>query len=353
VLTPGPKKNKVVPGVLQILQQQHERNGWSYRRVIHRCGLPRSSVLRWQSNLRHGYPAIRRPGPAKRPLPDGTTLDRQIAGLEHGKHRTLGTTALRASWSEFISRRDFNHRVVEHRRALQRTERRRLQHLNWPIIGAVWAMDEAVYAGCRWNLVCDLASRYRFDLLLAPDLPASRVIVHLQALLERFGAPLVIKRDNGSNLVHVDVDNLLEAYGVIGLTSPPRCPRYNGSVEYAQREIKIVADILTTLDRTPAPLVLALAPQMINAKPRPCLHGDTAEAVFHRADRTFSQTFTLKRRKEIKHWIDEQAQSILDHMTVCNRHTQGTVWRLVTENWMFAEGLVVPVRNNKVSPIFR
>jgi hypothetical protein len=352
VLTPGPKKNEAVTDVLRILQQQHEPSGWSYRRLIRRYGLPRSSVLRWQSNIRHGHPAIRRPGPAKRALKDAVILDQNIAELRHGVHRSKGAPALWQSWREHISRADYYQRLAEHRLNLRREERQRLQRSYWNGPGAVWAMDGAEYVGCRYNLVGDLASRYRFDLLIAPDLPAIRIVQQLAKLFDQYGAPLVLKRDNGSNLVNAEVDQLLDAHGVIALTSPAYWPRYNGAIEYAQREIKIVAGILSTLDGMPVEEALLLAPQVANEKPRPCLHGGTANEVFHADRQTLSQRYTLKHRKEIKHWINDKTGSILDTMTARNRHTQAAVRRLVIETWMRDEGIFVPVRNPNVSPLF-
>jgi hypothetical protein len=69
-------------------------------------------------------------------------------------------------------------------------------------------------------------------------LPAEQVVSDLTVLFQRYGAPLFLKRDNGSNLVNAPVDEVLAQHGVIPLTSPPYYPRYNGAIEYAQRELK-------------------------------------------------------------------------------------------------------------------
>jgi hypothetical protein len=197
VLTPGPKKNQAATNVLQTIQHRHEQTRQSYRRLIRRYDLPRSKMLRWQANVRHGDPPIRAPGPKKLPLPDATVLDQQIAALPHGQQRTRGTAALYAAWRAFLSR-DLLHRLVaEQRRSLHREERDRLQLLSWQHPGTVWAMDEAEMDGIRWLLVTDLASRYRFDLLLADALPADRIVGHLDALFRRHTPPLALKRDNG------------------------------------------------------------------------------------------------------------------------------------------------------------
>ena len=52
------------------------------------------------------------------------------------------------------------------------------------------------------------------------------------------GAPLFLKRDNGGNLNHHLVDELLGEYLVIPINSPCYYPQYNGGIERGQGDIK-------------------------------------------------------------------------------------------------------------------
>jgi len=336
--------------VVKNLQQRHEQEGRSYRRLCRGYGLPRSNVLRWQYNLRRGDPPIRRPGPAKEAMPDPALLSEVIAALPCGKQRTKGTGALYDAWRGFISRDRLAQRVAEHRRSIHRKQRDEFQLLCWHYPGTVWAMDEAEMDGIRWLLVVDLASRCRFDLLLADALPSTRVVGHLETLFQVHKPPLAIKRDNGSNLASREVDQLLADWGIIDLTSPPYYPRYNGAVEYAQREIKLVAKILHEVHGMPLREALAMAPQVINRRPRPCLHGATATEVFHTPNPALAGVFTQESRKETTHWIEACQETILASMSASNRRTQVAARRLATETWMLNQGLVVPVRAITVSP---
>jgi len=316
-------------------------------------GLPRSNVLRWQYNLRRGDPPIRRPGLKKQAMPDRVLLDEVIAALPCGRQRTKGTGALHDSWRAFISRDQLNCLIAEQRRNLHREQRNQLQLLSWHYPGTVWAMDEAEMDGIRWLLVVDIASRYRFDLLLADNLPATRIVSHLETLFQQYTPPLALKRDNGSNLANKEVDRLLGNRGIIDLTSPPYYPRYNGAVEYAQREIKLVAKILREEHGMPLREALAMAPRIINRRLRPCLHGATATEVFHTPNPALSWAFTQESRKETTHWIEERQKTILTSMSASNRHAQAAAKRLATETRMLDMGLVVPVRTKTVSPLFR
>jgi hypothetical protein len=58
----------------------------------------------------------------------------------------------------------------------------------------------------------------------------------LEQLFLHDGPPLVLKRDNGSNLNHQAVDEVLARYLVIPLNSPPHYPPYNGAMECAVRD---------------------------------------------------------------------------------------------------------------------
>jgi len=86
---------------------------------------------------------------------------------------------------------------------------------------------------------------------------------------------------------------------VLALTSPAHYPRYNGAIEYAQRELKASVGTLVNgglaLD-----VALDVAPALLNTHPRRCLGGNTAAHVFHNAQSLFQQTYTMSRRKEVK-----------------------------------------------------
>ena len=340
--------------MLNTLQRQHEQTGRSYRQLTSRYGLSRSRVLRWQANVRRGYPVIRCPGRRKRRLPALllVMVHFQVAGLRHGRWRSRGFPALCRAWSPLVPRLAMRRLVSNYRQRLRLEARARLQRIRWPHAGTVWAMDEAVIGGLRWLLVTDLASRYRFQLLLAEDLPARRIVAHLDLLFRCYTPPLFLKRDNGPNLVSQEVDACLAAYDIIWLNSPCYWPRYNGAVEYAQREIKTTAGILAAVAGAPLHAALTMAPRFLNAKQRPCLHGATAYQIFHTPDTALSWAFTPNSRKDTKHWIDQHTEAILSTMTVCNRHAQAAARRLATETRMLDMGLIAPVQRHNVSPHF-
>ena len=60
----------------------------------------------------------------------------------------------------------------------------------------------------------------------------------LPRLFQKYGAPLVIKHDNGSAFRSHAAQALLRACKVSSLPSPPHCPQYNGAVESGMGPLK-------------------------------------------------------------------------------------------------------------------
>jgi transposase InsO family protein len=79
--------------------------------------------------------------------------------------------------------------------------------------------------------VRDLASQYHLAALPVYTATASTVCDLLRALVAAHDAPLVLKVDNGSAFRSGDLRAWADAVGTQVLYSPPRYPRYNGSIE--------------------------------------------------------------------------------------------------------------------------
>lgn len=341
--------------MVKSIQRWREQGGPSCRRLLAAAGLPRSSFLRWQRRIRRGRPAIRTapardvPALEKQSPAKAAEIRTKIAGLSHGRRRTRGAPALFQTLKTWLSRRSFQILVRARRQEIAREREAACTRIEWSRPATVWAMDPGQLGPLRWNLVGDLASRFRFELVAATMLPAHTIANQLAALFARHGAPLVLKRDNGSNLAGDEVDELLDAYGVIALNSPPYYPRYNGAIEYAQRELKARLGRLTAqgleLDEA-----LANAPTLLNATPRPCLDDRTAAEVFCPARDDFQQQFTLTRRKEIHDLIQDEASCIRVRMKRCGHHAQGAAWRRAVEQWLEGNGLMTVHRPTIVLP---
>jgi hypothetical protein len=265
--------------------------------------------------------------------------------LRHGVCRSAGAPALWQTCRTVLSRRCFGALVRQSRQAWQQ----HWQRLRWRRIGAVWAMDPAEHQGQTWNLVSDLASRFRFAVRLNVHLPATQVAADLKALFQRHGAPLFLKRDNGSNLVHAAVDAVLAEFGVIPLNSPRHCPRYNGAIERGQREFKTE---LVKLAAWPIAWAARWARVRLNHRARRCLEGRNARSVFLPGNRAFQAEYTMNRRKEVKSWIENYTRTILINMRAGSRRAHDAAWRQAVEAWLLEHGFLEVLQPKRCYPFF-
>lgn len=124
-------------------------------------------------------------------------------------------------------------------------QHRRLVHvLHWTAPGRVWAMDyaEAPYwidGRSPYILaVRDLASGQQLLWLPMAEATAASTLAELARLFACYGAPLVLKSDNGSAFCAALLQDFLQQAGVWPLFSPPQTPAYNGACEAAIGALK-------------------------------------------------------------------------------------------------------------------
>jgi hypothetical protein len=94
-----------------------------------------------------------------------------------------------------------------------------MKRIEWLRPGLAWPMDATEYDGDGQQVipVQYLASRYRFQPLVLDRLDGCQIATHLESLFRKHGAPLFLKRDNGSPFNHHAVD---AALAVRSLTMP-------------------------------------------------------------------------------------------------------------------------------------
>jgi hypothetical protein len=177
---------------------------------------------------------------ARETLP--TELD-QFRGRKETKnaleHKILVTS------ESTVSRRELQTMVAMARHDLNILHRQNLRRIHWNVLNVAWSIDPCEYGqrdetGTKVSLnhMQDLASRYKFNPMTG-DIPCGEEIYgYLVSTFNSFGAPLFFKRDNGGNLNHQTVNDVLADYFVMPVNSPVHYPPYNGAIEQTQAELK-------------------------------------------------------------------------------------------------------------------
>ncbi len=135
-------------------------------------------------------------------------------------------------------------RLKRLRRAYRRHRRSSSIRLTWTTVGSVWAADytelkRAANAKRRWGLVVrDLASGIVLGAQHTRHATAECTCQLLRDLFIEYGAPLVLKTDNGSHFTAGIVGELLAEDDVQQLLSPTYFPQYNGAIESGMNVLK-------------------------------------------------------------------------------------------------------------------
>jgi hypothetical protein len=306
--------------------------------------------MRWRERTHNGEQPCHRPGPAKVESLDMNLIVKQIRAMHHGRHRTEGTGELYREHKERISRRDLSELVRKERNELRQQKAQKQYHIQWHVSRLVWAMDDTEYRPDKrypkayLHNVQDLGSRYKFGALVGLSLACGEdVVAHLAELFNRHGPPLFLKRDNGGNLNHHGVDELLQAAMVIPLNSPRCYPQYNGSMERAQREIK---GMLARHVKAPSAF-LAIQSDMeiheLNHSPREDLGNRTPCSVFG-SGKDHARLYTRRKRKEVYENIREKTLAFAD----MEGYDPDRAWRRAVRTWLQENRFITVSRGGKV-----
>jgi hypothetical protein len=329
-----------------------------YKMICKTLQLPLGSFNRWRCRIREALVLINPPGPRKVQPFAPLVVDAEIRLLAHGRKRSTGTTGLYQRHHLSLSRRELGRMVERVRQDLWADHRRYLRRIEWVTPGVVWAMDGTEYdAGLTGKIyLCnmqDLGSRYKF-LPLAGEYPVGEEIAgYLSEKFDRYGAPLVLKRDNEGNMNHAAVNEVLEEFFILPLNSPEYYAPYNGAIEESQRELKSCLREKLALAlpdfRDHLAAYAEASVNDLNHRVRPCLNGRTSCQVFFEAG--MKPAFKKRERREIYDSIMEKAETILSAMKQPAQPIRELAWRIALESWLRSKKYIKAYINQKCHPI--
>jgi len=334
----------------------------SLRKLCEGSDLAYGNFMRWKGRMDRGEDPVHPAGPKKIEPLDPEALRNEVEALLFGRKRTAGTGALYETHKDNISRRQVQVLVDALRREFNHNKEAEMRRISWTVPGIVWAIDDTEFTIKDWgwhayvNQIHVLGARYDLEpcagesMLLGPQ-----VALRLEKQFEEYGAPLILKRDNGGNLNHPDVNLVLSEYHVIPLNSPTYYPPYNGAVERAQRELKEGMAERGMTGRTASLEFIQLSAENVayklNHKKRRVLDGQIACAAFSVGIQN-SKAYTRRQRKEIYDRLVVMATEALVKIGKTGHRVEQAAWRMAVESWLQESKLITVSQNGKVLPYF-
>ena len=325
----------MIPHILEQLDRARQEFSW--KELCHGL-VPCATVLRWRARSRAGAPLLQKAGPKKTEPFDPETVRTKIEQLDHGRQRTAGTTALHAEFADAISRRRFQELVAEERQ----NQFDHMKRIQWLVPGVVWSMDTTEYGPNKMKItpLRDLASRYQLPTpLVEPSEDGTKIALYLDLMFKKHGPPMFLKRDLGSPLNCLPVDDVLEKHRVLPLNSPPGYPKYNGAMERGMRDLQSALDqrLLSAL-QIPMAIEVELVTHHLNHRRLRSLKNQTPCQVYHDPARRIQLHGASRQR--IFREVLEQFWQYIQCMPDRNRHTTSAAWRLVVETWLRRQGWI-------------
>jgi hypothetical protein len=341
-------REDTVMDIVKRIDFARKRTGLPFYSLCRDMGVPFRTFRRWNSRRGANMPLLRPPGPAKTGTFDPAVLAGELASMPHGAHRTAGMGLLYGKYGDALSRRELACLAEDIRKEQNDAKRRNLRRVEWLVPGIIWALDGTTYVDeCSGKqeimTVRDLGSKYLFRPMVTQWTPCCREVAgHTEELAAVHDQPLFMKMDNGGNLVGQEHMDALAAHRIIPLISPPVYPRYNGSLEKTQYDVKNAICKSLPLGRVVPPqefkLHAELAMHELNHRPRDVLGGKYPCQVYH--DKTRRKWFTQPERKAIYDWINQTTESILKEVRYVTKQTAATARRKAIEAWLVKNNII-------------
>lgn len=342
--------------IIEKMEQIKKACQVSYEMLFCMAGICAATFRRWKCRIQNGLEPVARPGP--KPInPQAMKKAREeVRKLEHRTKRSHGVGELRKKLQKDVSRRDLDRLIADARQEAARLSRENQYKVDWHQIGSVWAMDifETKMPGlpCKAFVLTiqDLASVYKFPPLCSEkQIRGQEVAAHLEQLFRQFKKPLFLKIDNGGNLNHKTVSDLLDRYFVIPINSPAYYAPYNGAIEHTQGEFKklLLAPGYYVSSFKEFTLRVKIAAHDLNHQGRRKLHGlNSCLSYFGKPKNSYSN----RKRKEVVEWISQLAVDIIEKSGQMKNEIDA--WRIACRIWLEKNGLVSITKPQKVLPGF-
>lgn len=349
------KRNEIAVKKVELVREMKSEHSVPYATGVAMAAVSYPTFMRWNGRYESGGELVSAPGPKKIERLELDALRNDVFRLGFGPKRTSGTGKLYRKYHRQISRRNMSGIIEEARLEVMDEKREAMRRITWNTPRAVWGMDvtEAAVNGGKVfvNLLQDMSSKYKLHSISDYEVPCGEDVAgQLELAFKKNGPPLFLKRDNGGNLNHAAVRDVLERHMVIPFNSPPYYPKFNGSVENANCEMKKEESFALVMELeaykgNELSLYTENVLNCLNHKKRGVLGEKCSCLVFFGSEKL---NVTRRDRKEIYDWIIEQKLEIREKLGDGIEDDKAT--RLAIETWLLMNGHITVARNGEVLP---
>lgn len=339
-----------------MIEAMKKSYGLSVLVLVGEMGISYATLMRWKRRLSRGLDPVGKPGPKMIRALDLGELKAQIRNIDHGRRRSRGTGRLKGAFAGAISRRELDRMIASVRRETNSKRTVQMCRVSWLRPNLAWAMDDCQCTGTadRGRLylhnMSDLCSRYKFRPLASTELACGEEVAgHLDTLFSRFGPPLFCKRDNGGNLNHVAVDDVLAEALVVPINSPANTAPYNGAIEHTQGEFKhyLRRHRWKAGSQRCVAVLAQTAAHDLNHRPRRSLGGYNACRVYFGDQRL---RYPKRQRRDVYRWIRDLAIAI--SQGAGKDRIMPAAWRQAAKQWLLKNGMIRIRKAGEVLPDF-
>ena len=349
------KRNETAVKKVELVREMKAEHSVPYATGVAMAEVSYPTFMRWNSRYESGCELVSVPGPKKIERLELDALRNDVFRLGFGPKRTSGTGGIHRKYRNQISRRDLDAIISKSRRESLDERLSLMRRITWNTPRSVWSMDvtEAAVNGGKVfvNLLQDMSSKYKLHSISDYEEPCGEEIAgQLEHAFRKNGPPLFLKRDNGGNLNHAAVRDVLERHMVIPFNSPPYYPKFNGSVENSNREMKkeesfALVRELEAYKGNELSLYTDNVLNCLNHKKRGVLGEKCSCLAFFGSEKL---NVTRRDRKEIYEWIIEQKLEIKEELGDGIKDDKAI--RLAIETWLLMNGHITVARNGEVLP---
>ncbi|MFZ4572607.1 MAG: hypothetical protein ACOYM0_15900 [Bacteroidales bacterium] len=340
---------------VELVREMKSEHSVPYATGVAMADVSYPTFMRWNGRYESGAELVSVPGPKKIERLELDGLKSDVFSLGFGPKRTSGTGSLRRKYQHQISRRNLDAMISEARCEVLDERRESMKRITWKTPRSVWSMDvtEAKVKGGTVfvNLLQDMSSKCKLHSIAGYEEPCGEEVAgQLDLEFRKNCPPLFLKRDNGGNLNHAAVQDVLERHMVIPFNSPPYYPKFNGSIENANGEMKkeesfALVRELEAYNGNELSLYTDNVLNCLNHKERGILKGKCSCLSFFGSEKL---NVTRRDRKEIYEWIIERKLEIKEELGHGIKDEKAI--RLAIETWLLVNGHITVARNGEVLP---